>query len=127
MLTPALPEQLAALAAEIGNTRPAPPEQAVDAAQIHDKYTNGTCTSDHFARHLHKALLPLLARLLATESDLAAMRTTVARHAAAANQGDDLVPDDLLRALRRVGIDLDSEVDAAAAVLDAEARASARG
>ncbi|MDR3081929.1 MAG: hypothetical protein LBV60_13570, partial [Streptomyces sp.] len=70
-------------------------------------------------------LPPLLRRLLAVETALLAMRETVAGHIAAYDRGDDPTAGELLEDLRRAGADLGADVEAAAAVLEGQARTAA--
>lgn len=120
MLTPALPEQLAALDVAL---RPGPPASfvdVVDVAQAHAEAACGLHVDEHFGHYCRVVLPPVLRRLLVAESELAAMRTAVARHVAASDQGGDPAPGELLEDLRRAGVDLRPDVESAAAVLAAQ-------
>lgn len=127
MLTPSPPEVLAALAACLGNQPESLPATARNAAEIHQNLRRGVISVEDFGRYCRTTLPGLLRRLLDAESDLATIRTAVARHAAHDNAGLDPVPGDLLDTLRRVGISLQPDIDTAAALLDAEIRAGALG
>ncbi|MGW8988686.1 hypothetical protein ACWGRF_01925 [Streptomyces zhihengii] len=65
---------------------------------------------------------PVLRRLLDVEDELAATRNAIARHAAAADAGDDPAPCDLLADLDRAGHGIDeTALDIARALHAAEA------
>lgn len=128
MLNPATPEQLAALDAQLRpGSMPASIVVLLDAAEVHAETIAGRHTTEGFGRYCRTALPMLLRRLLAAESDLAVLRAQVARHVAAADRGEDPTPGDLFNDCRRAGIDLHADVEAAGAVLDAEAHAAAFG
>ncbi|MEU1592717.1 hypothetical protein ABZ468_07620 [Streptomyces sp. NPDC005708] len=124
MLTPGPPDALADLDAQLRPGAPASIVVAVDAAQVHQETVSGRRTSEAFGRYCRTAVPMILRRLLAAESDLAAMRAAVAQHVAAADQGHDPAPAELLEDLRRRGIDLGADVAAAAELLEAEAYAA---
>ncbi|SEE82747.1 hypothetical protein SAMN05216483_6679 [Streptomyces sp. 2131.1] len=122
MLIPAKPEQLAELDRAL---RPgAPPSFPVllDVAEIHADTVAGRRTTQALGNYARTALPPLLRRLLAVETALVAMREKVAAHIAAYDQGDDPTALELLEDLRRAGVDLGADVEAAAAVIEAQAR-----
>ncbi|MGW2550048.1 hypothetical protein [Streptomyces sp. NPDC001635] len=124
MLTPGPPDQLAALDALLRAATPASIVVAVDAAELHKETVYGRTTTEAFGRYCRTALPMILRRLLAAESDLAAIRGAVARHVAAADLGDDPPAGELLEDLKRRGIDLRVDVTAAAELLEAEAYAA---
>lgn len=127
MLIPAAPDRLAELAALLGPGAPASPEVVLDVARACARSARGGYADEEFGRLCRTALAPVLQRLLAAESAAAALRTATARHIAAADHGEDPAPRELLNELAREGIDLGDEIDAAAAVLDAESWAAAFG
>jgi hypothetical protein len=127
VLTPATLEQLAALDALLRPASPSTIAVAVDAAEVHAETIRGRHTTEGLGRYCRTALPPVLRRLLAAESELLALRAAVAGHVAAADQGDDPTPGELLEDLKRRGIDLRSDVAAAAAVLEGQAHAAAFG
>ncbi|MEU9355072.1 hypothetical protein AB0D65_29760 [Streptomyces griseoloalbus] len=127
MQYPATPEQLAALD---GMLRPAPVSSivvALDAAEVHADTLAGRQTIEGLGRYCRTALPMLMRRLLAVESELLTIRGKVAGHVAAADQGEDPTPGELLEELKRAGIDLRADVEAAALVLEAQAHAAAFG
>ncbi|GAA2439331.1 hypothetical protein [Streptomyces glaucus] len=127
MLTPATPEQLAALDAHLRPGLPASIVAVLDTAEVHAEALAGRHTTEALGRYCRTALPMLLRRLLAAESDLATLRAAVAEHVAATDQGDEPTPGELLADLVRRGIDLHADVEAAAAVLEAQAHAAAFG
>ncbi|GAA5070612.1 hypothetical protein [Streptomyces similanensis] len=128
MLTPATPDQLAAVEALLPPDR-APVAIAVvlDTAEVHAETRRGSHTTEAFGRYCRTAVPMLLRRLLAAESELDVLRAQVARYVAAADQGQDPAPGELVEDCKRAGIDLRDEVAAAAAVLEAEGRFAAFG
>ncbi|MFB8120576.1 hypothetical protein ACFC51_32520 [Streptomyces sp. NPDC055962] len=120
MLTPAPPEQLAALDALLRPGPPAPITAVVDTAEVHAEASRGLHTDEHFGHYCRVALPSILRRLLVAESDLAVMRGAVARHVAADDAGDDPSPGELLDDLKRAGLDLRDDVETAAAGIRAE-------
>ncbi|MFD6335326.1 hypothetical protein ACFWGI_37895 [Streptomyces niveus] len=127
MLTPALPDELAILDALLHAGSPASFTAVVETAEVHAETAGGRHTVESLGRYCHTALPAILRRLLAIESELLTMRATVAGHAAAHERGDEPTLGELLEALSRAGIDLYADVEIAAALLDAEVRASAIG
>jgi hypothetical protein len=124
VLIPATPEQLAELD---GMLRPSTPPSfpvLLDVAEVHADTVAGRRTTQALGNYSRTALPPLLRRLLAVETELLTMRTKVAGHVAAADQGDDPTVGELLEELRRAGVDLRADVKAAAALLEAEAHAA---
>ncbi|MER6616345.1 hypothetical protein [Streptomyces xantholiticus] len=99
----------------------------MDAAEVHAETIRGRHTTEGLGRYCRTALPLILRRLLAVESDLATLRAKVAEHVAAADQGDDPTPGELLEDLKRAGVDLRGDVESAAAVLKAQAHAAAFG
>jgi alkylation response protein AidB-like acyl-CoA dehydrogenase len=129
VLTPAEPDQLAGLADLLGPVQPASPDAVLDAARAYTRTrgVQGTRGAEDFDRYVWAVWPQVLRRLVEAEFDLAALRSAVARHIAAGDRGDDPAPRELLDDVARSGIDLQDEVDAAAAVQDAEAHAAAFG
>ncbi|MFE7072618.1 hypothetical protein ACFU96_21305 [Streptomyces sp. NPDC057620] len=127
MLRPSTPEQLAALAGELGAGHSAAPDLVLDAAVIYERRRRGVLDAHAFGRYCDTALPWILQRLLAAESDLVTLRAKVAEHVAAADLGHDPAPRDLLDDCRRAGIDLQGDTADAAAVLEAQAHAHAIG
>ncbi|QOV40219.1 hypothetical protein IM697_18530 [Streptomyces ferrugineus] len=124
MLTPATPELLAELDRML---RPATPPSfplALDAAEVHADTIAGRKTTEGLGNYSRTALPMLLRRLLAVETELLTMRTKVAGHVAEYDQGDDPSAGELLEELQRAGVDLRADVEAAAAVLEAQAHAA---
>ncbi|MCX5182595.1 hypothetical protein [Streptomyces sp. NBC_00268] len=110
--------------------RPATPPSfplALDAAEVHADTIAGRQTPEGLGNYSRTALPMLLRRLLAVEAELLTLRTKVAGHVAAADQGHDPTAGELLEDLRRAGVDLRSDVAAAAAVLEGQAQAAAFG
>ncbi|MFF8696327.1 hypothetical protein ACF08W_29350 [Streptomyces sp. NPDC015144] len=125
MLIPATPEQLAELD---GALRPGVPPSfpvLLDVAEIHADTIAGRRTTKALGNYSRTALPPLLRRLLAVETALLTMREKVAAHIAAYDTGDDPTALELLEDLRRAGVDLGDDVEAAARVLEGQARAAA--
>lgn len=123
MLTPASPAQLAALAVHLGAGYAASPDLVLEAAR---RVTEGRAMTDEaFGRYCRTQLPSVLKRLLAAESETAALRTVLARHIAAADLGEDPQPRDLLDASQRIGVNLRADVANAREVLDAETRYAA--
>ncbi|CAM5237758.1 hypothetical protein [Streptomyces griseomycini] len=129
MLTPATPELLAELDALLrpGTAPLSSLAGAVDAAEVHAETLRGGHTTEAFGRYCRVALPSLLRRLLAAESEVLTLRAALAEHVAAADQGDDPEPGELLEDLKRRGVDLRADVEAAAAVLEGQAHAAAIG
>lgn len=127
MLTLATPEQLAELDRLLRPASVSSFAVAVDAAEVHAETIAGRHTTEGLGRYCRTALPMLLRRLLAAESALTVMRAKVAGHVAAADQGDDPTPGELLEDLKRAGVDLRGDVEAAAAVLEAQAHVAAFG
>jgi hypothetical protein len=124
-MLPATPEELAALG---GRLRPATPPSfslALDAAEVHANTAAGKYSNEAFGRYCRTGLPMLLRRLLAAETERLILRTKVAGHIAAADQGYDPAPGELLEDLRRAGIDLTAEAAEAGAVLEAQAHDAA--
>ncbi|MFJ4084957.1 hypothetical protein ACIP2Z_39190 [Streptomyces iakyrus] len=126
MLTPATPELLAELdgALRPGTAPLSSLALALDVAEVHADTVAGRRTSEALGNYSRTALPPLLRRLLAVETALLTMREKVAGHIAAYNQGDDPTGLELLEDLRRAGVDLGADVQAAAAVLEGQAHAA---
>lgn len=124
VLRPATPE----LPAELdGMLRPAAPSSfslALDAAEVHADTIAGRRTTEALGNYSRTALPMLLGRLLAVETELMTLRAKVAGHVAAADHGHDPSAGDLLKDLRRAGVDLGADVEAAAALLEAQAHAA---
>lgn len=128
MLTPADPAQLAALDAGLSPGHlPAAIVAVLDTAEVYAETIRGQHTTEAFGRHCLTAVPTILRRLLDAETDLATLRAQVARHAAAADRGDDPTMSELLYGCQRAGIDLRPDVQSAAAVLDAEVHSTAIG
>lgn len=129
MLTPATPELLAELDALLrpGTAPLSSLVGAVDAAEVHAETLRGRHTTEGLGRYCRTALPSLLRRLLAAESEVLTLRAAVAEHAAAGDLGDDPTPGELLEDLKRRGVDLRADVEAAAAVLEGQAHAAAIG
>ncbi|MFH0246415.1 hypothetical protein ACGRHY_29240 [Streptomyces sp. HK10] len=127
MLNPAAPDELAAVAAEVGLGEPASPDLVAEVARFHAGMIRGGGADAALGRYCRGVLAPVLRRLVAAESDLAALRWAVARHIAAADQGEDPAPREVLDAAARAGIDLRADIETAAAVLEAESYAAAFG
>ncbi|MDV6291358.1 hypothetical protein R2F25_38755 [Streptomyces sp. UP1A-1] len=127
MQYPATPEQLAALDAMLW---PAPVSSivvALDAAEVHTDTLAGRQTTEGLGRYCRTALPMLMRRLLAVESELLTIRGKVAGHIAEYDHGNDPTALELLEDLRRAGVDLRADVEAAAAVLEAQAHTAAFG
>ncbi|MFD5856111.1 hypothetical protein [Streptomyces chartreusis] len=126
MLTPATPELLAELdrALRPGTAPLSSLALALDVAEIHADTVAGRRTSEALGNYSRTALPPLLRRLLAVETAFLTMREKVAGHIAAYDQGDDPTALELLEDLRRAGVDLSADVQAAAAVLEGQAHAA---
>ncbi|MFD4795057.1 hypothetical protein [Streptomyces anulatus] len=123
MLNTASPAQLAALAVRLGAGYAASPDLVLEVAR---RVTEDRALSDEeFGRYCRTQLPPVLKRLLAAESETAALRTVLARHVAAADLGEDPEPRDLLDACQRIGVNLRADVADAREVLDAETRYAA--
>ncbi|MEU5748168.1 hypothetical protein ABZ804_21850 [Streptomyces sp. NPDC047726] len=120
MLTPAPLERLAALDALLRPGPPAPITVVVDTAEVHAEASRGLHKDEHFGHYCRVAVPSILRRLLVAESDLAAMRTAVARHVAAGDAGEDPAPGELVADLKRAGVDVAADVETAAAVLQAK-------
>jgi hypothetical protein len=127
VLTPAPADQLAALDALLRPGAPASIAVAVDAAEVHRDTTGGRYTTEAFGRYCRTAVPEILRRLLAVESEHAALRAKVAGHVAAADQGHDPTVGELLEDLKRAGVDLRADVESAAEVLEGQAHAAAIG
>lgn len=97
---------------------------AVDAAEVHADTVAGRRTTQALGNYSRTALPLLLGRLLAVETELLTLRTRVAGHIAAADQGHDPTVGELLEGLRRAGVDLRADVEAAAAVFEGQAHAA---
>ncbi|MFE6639540.1 hypothetical protein ACFVFT_38500 [Streptomyces tendae] len=123
----ATPELLAALDGMLRPSSPASLAVALDAAEVHADTVAGRHTTEGLGRYCRTALPMLLRRLLAVESELLTIRGKVAGHIAEYDQGEDPSPGELLEDLKRAGIDLRADVEAAALVLEAEARAATFG
>ncbi|MFI1532120.1 hypothetical protein [Streptomyces griseus] len=123
MLTPASPAQLAALAERLGAGYAASPDLVLEVARTADDHA--ARSDEAFGRYCRTQLPPVLLRLLAAESEVAALRTVTARHVAAADLGEDPQPRDLLDACQRVGVNLRADVADAQEVLQAETRYTA--
>ncbi|MFD9395011.1 hypothetical protein ACFWBB_31065 [Streptomyces sp. NPDC060000] len=124
MLKPATPDLLAELD---GMLRPGPPSSfslALDVAEVHADTVAGRRTTEALGNYSRTALPMLLRRLLAVETELLTLRTKVAGHVAAGDQGHDPTTGELLEELRRAGVDLRADVEAAAQVLEGQARAA---
>ncbi|MCD9904554.1 hypothetical protein LUR56_39770 [Streptomyces sp. MT29] len=122
MLKPASPAQLAALADRLGAGYAASYElvrEAVLRTEVRQ------ADDGAFGRYCRDVLPPILQRAVAAETALAALRTVVARHVAAADLGEDPAPGDLLDAAFRAGMNLREEVVEATEVLEAETRHAA--
>lgn len=126
MLYAATPEHLAELDRLLRPTASGSLAVALD-AEVHADTVAGRRTTEALGNYCRTALPMLLRRLLDTETALLTMRTKVAGHVAAHDQGDDPSARELLEDLRRAGLDLREDVDTAAAVLEAEVRAAAFG
>ncbi|MGX1268011.1 hypothetical protein [Streptomyces phaeoluteigriseus] len=126
MLTPATPEMLAELDRLLrpGTASLSSLALALDAAEVHADTTAGRHTTEGLGNYSRTAFPPLLRRLLAVETELLTMRTKVAGHVAAADQGHDPTAAELLESLRRAGVDLRDDVRAAAVVLEGQAHAA---
>ncbi|MFI8206651.1 hypothetical protein [Streptomyces sp. NPDC085937] len=127
MLYAATPEDLAELDRLLRPSSAGSLAVALDAAEVHADTINGRHTTEALGRYCRTALPMLLRRLLATETALLTVRTKVAGHVAAYDQGDDPSALELLEDLRRAGVDLRADVEMAAAVLEAEVRAATFG
>ena len=127
MLYAATPEHLAELDRLLRPIASGSLAVALDAAEVHADTVAGRRTTEALGNYCRTALPMLLRRLLDTETALLTMRTKVAGHVAAHDQGDDPSARELLEDLRRAGLDLREDVDTAAAVLEAEVRAAAFG
>jgi hypothetical protein len=126
-MTPATVDQLAALAAQLGTTSPARMASVLDTCEVHAETVQGRRTDEAFGRYCRTALPSLLRRLLDAETQLATVRAAAAQHVAAADRGLDPAPTDLFYDLRRAGIDLLDDVEAAGGLLDAQVLAAAIG
>lgn len=124
-MIPASPEELAALDRLLRPGSPSSFSLALDAAEVHADTRAGKYSNEAFGRYCRTGLPMLLRRLLAVETAFLTMREHVAAHVAAADQGEDPAPGELLRALQRAGIDLTAEAAAAGAVLAAQAHDAA--
>ncbi|MFE4582643.1 hypothetical protein [Streptomyces chartreusis] len=126
MLTPATPELLAELdrALRPGTAPLSSLALALDAAEVHADMVAGHRTSEALGNYSRTALPMLLRRLLAVETAVLTMRKKVAGHIAAYDQGDDPTARELLEDLRRAGVDLGADVQAAAAELEGQAHAA---
>jgi hypothetical protein len=126
MLTPATPELLAELDAALrpGTAPLSSLALALDVAEVHADTVAGRRTSQALGNYARTALPPLLRCLLEVETELLTLRTKVAGHVAAADQGHDPAAGELIEDLRRAGIDLAADVAAAAAVLEGQAYAT---
>ncbi|MFF4205502.1 hypothetical protein ACFYZ8_33175 [Streptomyces sp. NPDC001668] len=127
MLNPAPLDQLAALTDLLGPARPASPDDVLDAARAYARHVQRARGAEEFGRYCAGVVPGVLLRLAEAEATLAVLRAAVARHIAAADQGDDPAPRELLDELASAGIDLQAEVDLAAAVRDAETHTAAFG
>ncbi|MFF9901304.1 hypothetical protein [Streptomyces longispororuber] len=126
-MTPATPEMLAELD---GMLRPGSPPSfpvLLDVAEVHADTVAGRRTTQALGNYCRTALPLLLRRLLAAESALLTMREKVAAHIAECDRGEDPSALELLEGLQRAGIDLAADVEAAAAVLEAQVHAAALG
>ncbi|QFG13328.1 hypothetical protein SEA_GILGAMESH_136 [Streptomyces phage Gilgamesh] len=123
----ATPEQLAALDGMLRPSSHCSLAVALDAAEVHADTVAGRHTTEGLGRYCRTALPMLLRRLLAVESELLTIRGRVAGHVAAADQGADPTPGELLEELKRAGVDLRADVEEAALVLEAEARVATFG
>ncbi|MFE6522278.1 hypothetical protein [Streptomyces sp. NPDC057794] len=100
---------------------------AQDVAEMHADTVAGRHTTEGLGNYCRTALPMLLRRLLAAETMLLTMRTKVAEHVAAHDQGDDPSARELLEDLKKAGVDLAADIENATAVLEAQAHAAAFG
>ncbi|MEU1275649.1 hypothetical protein [Streptomyces sp. NPDC005799] len=124
VLTPATPEELAALDQALRPAIPPSFSLALDAAEVHGDTVASRYTTEGLGRYCRTGLPLLLRRLLAVETEYAVLRGKVAGHVAAPDQGHDPTLGELLADLKRAGIDLRADVESAAAVLEAQAHAA---
>jgi hypothetical protein len=125
VLRPSTPEQLAALADELGTGHPASSDLVLDAAQIHTAHRAKKYTAEQFGRYCATALPSLLQRLLTAESDVVTLRAKVAGHVAAADQGLDPTTGNCSVTSGVQGSTSGADVTAAVALIEGEARAAA--
>ncbi|MFB6943220.1 hypothetical protein ACFWGL_17000 [Streptomyces sp. NPDC060286] len=119
--------QRAAVAAQLGTTTPATPDQAVattDVARLAIAHPAGPVATSR-ARTALLGISALAARLVAVEQLLDTTRRALATVIHAANSGDDYDLSDLMWELERAGVDTKAELDDAEALADVAARAEA--
>ncbi|MFJ4880136.1 hypothetical protein ACIP93_33680 [Streptomyces sp. NPDC088745] len=127
MLYAATPEHLAELDRLLRPGSHGSLAVALDAAEVHADTVAGRQTTEGLGTYCRTALPALLRRLLVVETELLTLRAKVAEHIAEYEGGDDPTAVELGEDLRRAGVDLWSDVEAAAAVLEARARVAAFG